>query len=282
MAGFDDATAVRPSDASAQSGDVTTYDVVLDDAWTIGADRPNGGYLLAVVGRAALAAASAAGAPQPHPVAVNAHYLTSPSTGPAVVSTEVLRTGRTASQVRARLEQGGKPCVEALFTLGTVGDAVEPWWGSVPAVELPPEEACRRLPSMLGAPEGPSLRDSIVVSFDPETLGFVDGVTTGGGELRAWFRFADDRPVDPLALLLVADALPPATFTILQTGWVPTLEITVYVRAVPAPGPLRMRFRVQVIRDGLADEVCEVWDSEGRLVAQSTQLTALRLPDPAA
>lgn len=50
------------------------------------------------------------------------------------------------------------------------------------------------------------------------------------------------------------------------------------MRAVPAPGPLRIRFRARVIQDGFADEVCEVWDAADRLVAQSTQLTALRMP----
>ena len=33
----------------------------------------------------------------------------------------------------------------------------------------------------------------------------------------------------------------------------------------------RLRFRVQVIHDGLADEICEAWDSEDRLVMQSTR-----------
>jgi hypothetical protein len=43
-------------------------------------------------------------------------------------------------------------------------------------------------------------------------------------------------------------------------------------------GPLRLRFRVQMIQDGFADEVCEGWDAAGRLVFQSTQLAALRHP----
>jgi hypothetical protein len=60
---------------------------------------------------------------------------------------------------------------------------------------------------------------------------------------------------------------------------VPTLDLTVYIRALPAPGPLRLRMRAQLIQDGFADEVCEGWDARGRLVFQSTQLAALRLPE---
>lgn len=274
MAGFDRATAVAPR------ADGTTFDVSLDPAWTIPGARPNGGYLLATVGRAALAAATAAGAPQRHPVAVNAQYLTSPTVGPATVETEVLRTGRTASQVRARLVQDGRPCVEALVTLGTLQEGSEPWWGAEPLpADLAPEHDCLPMPPMVDA-DGPSLRDSITVTFDPSVLGFMTEAPSGDGELRAWFRFADGTDVDAVGLLFVADALPPATFTIVNTGWVPTLDLTVYVRAVPAPGALRMRFRARVIHDGLVDEVCEVWDSAGRLVAQSTQLAAMRLPPP--
>jgi hypothetical protein len=56
------------------------------------------------------------------------------------------------------------------------------------------------------------------------------------------------------------------------------LDLTVYVRARPAPGPLQLRMRTQLIQDGFADEVCAGWDSAGRLVLQSSQLAALRLP----
>jgi acyl-coenzyme A thioesterase PaaI-like protein len=255
------------------------YAATLGESWTIGPGRPNGGYLLAVLGRAALARAAAEGADHPHVLAANVQYVSSPSTGPAVVDTEVLRIGRTASQLRARLVVDGRPAVEALLTTGRLAEGTDPWWGAVPPVALPAEEACRRLPSM--SPDGeerPSIRDVAAVRFDPACLGFLDGRPDGSAELRGWFRFADDAPVSPLALLFVVDAFPPATFALARTGWVPTLDLTAYVRAVPVPGPLRMRFRARVVHDGFVDEVAEVWDAADRLVAQSTQLAAMRIP----
>ena len=57
----------------------------------------------------------------------------------------------------------------------------------------------------------------------------------------------------------------------------PTLELTVYVRALPAPGPVRMLHRAQLIDNGRVDESCFVWDSAGRLVAHGTQLAGIRL-----
>jgi hypothetical protein len=73
------------------------------------------------------------------------------------------------------------------------------------------------------------------------------------------------------------DALPPVTFNLGAPGWVPTLELTAYVRARPAPGPLQIRQRGRLVVDGRLDEVCDVWDSEGRLVAQATQLAGVRV-----
>jgi acyl-coenzyme A thioesterase PaaI-like protein len=274
MATFDDATAVtaRP--------DGTTFDVELDRGWTIGTGRPNGGYLLALLGRAALETARRAGAEQQHVIAASVQYVTSPSVGPAVVDTEVLRVGRSASQVRARLVQGEQVAVQAAFTVGHLRRDVDPYWGGVDPVTLPSEAECRPLPTPPGDDgDEPTFRQQVDERFDPSGLGFVDGAPGGRGELRTWFRFSDGREPDTLSLLFVVDALPPATFDVVSTGWVPTLDLTVYVRAVPAPGPLRVRFRTGLIQDGLADEVCEVWDSAGRLVAQSTQLVGIRIPD---
>jgi hypothetical protein len=58
---------------------------------------------------------------------------------------------------------------------------------------------------------------------------------------------------------------------------VPTLELSVYVRALPAPGPLQVLHKAHLIEAQRVDEACWVWDSTGRLVAQSTQLAGIRL-----
>jgi hypothetical protein len=53
--------------------------------------------------------------------------------------------------------------------------------------------------------------------------------------------------------------------------------MTAYVRALPAPGPVRVLQRVGLIEGQRVDEQCWVWDSRGRLVAQGTQLAGIRL-----
>jgi acyl-Coa thioesterase superfamily protein/acyl-CoA thioesterase superfamily protein len=264
---FEEATAVvRRSPGS--------YDVELVPEYAVMGVKPNGGYMLACLGRAALDAAREAGSAHAHVVAAGAQYLASPDVGPARIDTEVLRVGRMATQVEVTLSSGDGVAVRAKFTLGTLPPADEPWWGGVAPVVLPPIDECEET-RLSDANRGTT------IAFDPATsVRFTpDGpVAKGEGEIRAWFRNDDQDQLDTLNLLYVADALPPATFGIVFNGWVPTLDITVYLRAIPAPGPLRLRFRAQMIQHGFADEICEGWDSAGRLVLQSTQLAALRLP----
>jgi hypothetical protein len=75
----------------------------VDPQWTIGG-KPNGGYLLAMLGRAATSVG-----PHEHVIAASATYLSSPDPGPITVEAEVLRAGRSASQVRARMLQDSRP-----------------------------------------------------------------------------------------------------------------------------------------------------------------------------
>jgi acyl-coenzyme A thioesterase PaaI-like protein len=269
MSGFVAATRV-----SART-DGTTFDCHIDPQWTV-ADRPHGGYLLALLANAAIDSVDPS-VQHPHPLAASAHFLAAPAVGPAVVEVTPLRQGRSASQLRTRLRQGERSCVEAQFTLGRL-DAAAPAWEAEPPVPLPVPEECVRIPSK---PPGADFRvnylDELQVRLDPAVLGFAEGRFDATGELRGWLLFADGDGPDPTGLLFAVDAFPPATFTIALSGWVPTLELTTYVRAVPAPGALRVRQRARLVAGGRVDEVCDVWDSRGRLVAQAMQLASVRL-----
>ncbi len=278
-AAFDLATAVGAAGQPAGDGAHTVHPITVDAGWTIGG-KPNGGYLLATMARAARASVAAVEGPDhPHPVTGTAHYLTSPDPGPAEVHVEVLRRGRRMSQARARLVRDGAACVEATFTLGRHDAAAEPWWTDIAVPDLPPFDDCARLPGV--GPGGFSLpiMEQVDLRLDPAVTGFSRGEPAGHGELRGWLAFVDGRAPDPVSLLFALDVLPPATFDLASTGWVPTLELTTYVRALPAPGPLRVQQRARLVEADLVDEVCYVWDSRGRLVAQATQLAGIRVGD---
>jgi hypothetical protein len=122
--------------------------------------------------------------------------------------------------------------------------------------------------------------DRLSVSLHPDDASVQRGEPTGAGVVRGWFGFADGRPMDTLALLLAADAFPPAVFNLsgLPRGWVPTVELTVHVRGVPSPGLLRGRFQTRFVTGNALEEDSELWDSSGRLVAISRQYGFVALP----
>ena len=274
MATFHDAIAVEGSNG--------TYTASLDPEWTV-SGNPHGGYLLALMARAAIAADDEGA--HPHPLSASAVYVTPPAVGPATIAVEHLRRGRTASQLRARLLQDDRVRVEGLFTLGRLDDVGFDGWVDAAPPDVAPPEGCPISPV---TPPGTGVRvamlDMVEQRLDPASFGDParataghSGYEGGSGEFRGWLRFVDGTPFDPVSLLYVADSFPPATLTLGSVGWVPTLELTAYVRAVPAPGPLRVRQRVRVLSAPVVDQVCEVWDSKDRVVVQATQLALVRL-----
>jgi hypothetical protein len=262
MGAFEDASSVEPA------GD-GTFHAELSPQWTVG-DKPNGGYLIATMARAAIAGVRADN--HPHPVAASAQYLAAPDVGPATITVEPLRAGRLASQVRARLIQKDSVCVEALFTLSRLEAGVEPRFVDAPPPEVTPYE---ELVSSPLEPPGAGLRIAMLGMVEQRLD--VERITPGSGVILGRMAMADGSDIDPVSLLYVADSFPPATFTLGSVGWVPTLELTVYVRGVPAPGPVRVRQRARLLSGSLVDQVCEVWDASGQLVAQATQLAAVRM-----
>jgi acyl-coenzyme A thioesterase PaaI-like protein len=248
------------------------FTVEVHPEWTI-AGKPNGGYLLGLLARAA-----AEVGPHEHPIAASAHFLRSPEPGPAVVEAEVLRAGRSASQLRGQLRQGDQLCIEALVTTSLLDPAARPYWSQgAPAAGTASFEDSIRLPSLNPLGLKVSIMDQVDLRIEPGSFGFGRDVPSGRGELRGWLSLPHGEAFDPFSLIYAVDAFPPATFDIEMTGWVPTLELTVYVRALPAPGPVRVLQKAQLIDAQRLDETCWIWDGTGRLVASGTQLAGIRL-----
>jgi hypothetical protein len=248
---------------------VTAHDVELDPTWAVG-DKPHGGYLLSTI------AAFGLDEQHPHPMAVSAHYVSSPSGGRAAVDVERVRTGRRVASSRLRLAQDGAAKVEMLLTSGRYDADAEPFWTSAKPPELPPVTDCPRSAAVRSDGVTIGLLDHVDMRPDPATVGYASGTPGGRGENRAWLRRADGAPPTVLDLLVFADALPPVTFDLGLIGWVPTVELTVLVRGLPAPGWIRAVQRARLLQDGWLDEECELWDSAGRLVVQARQLAGYR------
>lgn len=251
-----------------RGADDGSFDANLAPGWVVGGGV-NGGYLLAVIGNALRHSLPG----KPDPIAVSAYYLSAARPGPATVSVDVRRDGGSIATAAADLTQGEDTRITALATYGDLGLLGDDVATTAEEPDLPPVEEC--VPNTMAPPEVRKmapLLERFDMRFHPDHIGWAVGEPSGQGVLSAWFRLADGREPDPLSLLMVVDALPPVTFDLGMPGWAPTLELTAHVRARPAPGWLKVRHATRNMAGGMFEEDCEVWDSAGRLVAQSRQL----------
>jgi len=272
MAGiFADATSVTQIVTGTPDGEtVTTFTAEVKPGWDIGGNA-NGGYLMAIAGRAM---AQAVGRP---PVTLTAHYLRPAPAGPCTIEVTTVRAGRRFATATARLSMDSGEIIRLLGTFGEQAPGGPSLTEETPP-DLPDYDDCEVPPAPTEGP-GPEIFRRLAVRIRPGDEGFRTGQPTGRAEIRGWFAFADGEPIDAVGLLLVADAFPPPVFnTELPVAWVPTVELTVHVRAVPSAGPLRCAFRSRFIQDGLLDEEGEIWDSSGQLVAQSRQISLFPRP----
>ena len=231
MTKFDDATqAIKVDD--------TTYDVCLDAGYTIGTAL-NGGYLMAVLLRAVVDAS-----PHDHPVATSAQFLRVARPGPATVRLGQIKSGRTTTVTRATLVQDGTPYVEAFVTTANLRPyepGAEPGPGELTWSAPPPPMPRSRSAGRARPPPESNMpfNAQVELLFDLPTIGWYTGTPTGRPEMRAYFRLAEPQDPDPFVIALAVDALPPVVFSAGARGWAPTVELTWYLRALPAPAGSR-------------------------------------------
>jgi len=258
---FDDDTAVTEQAPGRYAGTIT-------GRWNVG-PVPNGGYLLAIAQRAIGLAI-----PGRDPLTSSAHYLRPAVPGPVSIEVETIKQGKSLATASARLLQGGREITRVLATVGSLDARGAPRFmdGGPPAL---PAVADALLPP---GPPPVEIARRFEQRYDPATLAWAihgRAEVPAHAELRAYQRFADGRAPDVLSLPLFADSMPPPVFAVLAPGWVPTVELTVHVRARPVPGWLRCRFSTRFVAGGLLEEDGELWDEGGQLVAQSRQLAAV-------
>lgn len=244
-----------------------TFAATITDRWDAIGGRPNGGYVLAVCLQALRRVL-----PFPDPLVVSAFFLRPTLPGPAEVRTEVVRAGRTMATGAARVVQSGKETVRVTATFTDLARATGRTLSAGERPELPPVDAAI---DPLGGRPVEGLPITARVEYRTATIpGWMQGKPDGTPSMQFWLRFREPREPDVLALAMLVDAAYPAVMEIGATGS-STLELTVHVRAHPAPGWLACRATTRHVINGYHEEDFEIWDSAGTLVAQSRQLALL-------
>ncbi|MGH3647067.1 MAG: thioesterase family protein [Micromonosporaceae bacterium] len=244
-----------------------SYTATVNDRWSAVGSRPNGGYVLGIALRALLAEVS-----HPDPLVVSAYFLRPSVPGPVELTTEVVRAGRRISTGEVRVHQDGKETLRAVANFADLdaADGRTAVFGEPP--KLPAPEDCLNLADGASIP-GLTIADRFDYRY-AEPLGWAQGTPSGEPRSELWIRFADGRDADSLSLPSIVDAAAPA---VMELGeWTSsTIELTVHLRARPAPGWLACRISTRYVIGGYHEEDFDIWDATGALVAQGRQLALL-------
>jgi acyl-CoA thioesterase len=239
------------------------YAATISDRWGALGGVPNGGYLLAVCLQALRAEM-----PFPDPLVAAATYLRPGSFGPAELQTEIARAGRRVATGEVRLVRDGSERVRVVASFHDLSAASGRTLILGRPPQLPPPD---ELPA---GPDGTLPGVTMVEQLEyraPRPPGWLTGDPSGEPTNEFWMRFRDGRDADLTSLAMLVDGAAPA---VLETGapGSATMQLTVHLRAHPAPGWLACRAVTRHLVDGYHEEDFEIWDSAGKLVAQSRQL----------
>ncbi len=255
--------------------DSGVFEGELNKHWTIG-PKVHGGAMLALCANAARTACAGQPAGM-EPVAVSASFLWAPDPGEMRLVTSIRKRGRRISVVDVELMQGDRTAVHAVVNLGEPehfppdGHAA-PLLSANPVVELmapePPDDIepigpGHPLAGLVHLGEGCDVRP-VLSTMGPS----VDGRPP---VIQMWARPRNVAP-DALFALMCGDLSAPVTFAVERTGWAPTIQLTAFLRGLPADGWLRIIATCMEIGHDWFDEDHIVVDSLGRLVVQARQL----------
>ena len=298
---FADAMALTPASSEERDGHVCSiFDGVLNAHWTIG-EKVHGGAMLALCAKAARAALDpdAGGlersdsgddlATAVQPIAVSGSFLWAPDPGALHVVCTVRKRGRRVSIVDVELNQGTrtgdersreeqKTAVRAVITLAEPEHHVAPLLSVNPVIALmTPDPPPGLAPIGPGHPMADIVHLAHGCDIRPSLTTMEPRADGGPPVIEYWVRPREGSP-DVLFALLCGDVSAPVTFGVNRFGWAPTVQLTAYLRGMPADGWLRVMCTTMQIGQDWFDEDHLVVDCEGRIIVQSRQLAMVPPP----
>ena len=247
------------------------FEGIVAPNWSINGN-PNGGYLMVF-----LAAAMQKNSDKKWPVIVTANFLTKCETEKkSRVTVETIAVGKQLNRYQASLIQDGTERTRAwvTFMYEKKGDKDANRYEKE-APDMPAREECFTF-SVLPLY---TLYNQMDVLLAPSCTGWLKGENnlSPRSEQKGWIKFKDDRPCDALSLLLMADSFPlPVLASHGMAAWVPTVEYSVSVRALPDTTWIKVIFRSHYLTSDIVEEDGELWDENGKLLAISRQIAQFR------
>ena len=261
------------------------YRVDVDEAWNCPI-VPHGGIVTAIAARAM---ATELDVPEQRLRSITAIFAGQVKPGPATIDVDVLRRGRSISQLSATVRNEGEDAgLTAVAVYGADKVGFE-FTDLVPPTHVPPPEACD---SWQDHPN--PTRDTFTFNFWEHAESRVaeghfpdEQWEPTTSERIYWYRF-NEPPVDhegtwdPLAVLTLCDTMPGSVGERMgpDSGlWLPpSCDLTVHMFGDTKAEWILGRNRARFAGDGYASVDLELWDPDGRLLAYATQVMFFAFP----
>ncbi|WP_369832396.1 thioesterase family protein [Mycobacterium sp. AT1] len=279
---FVDAMKLTQVSSESDGGGSAVFDGELNEHWTIG-PKVHGGAMLALCANAARTAFGAGGQERSdrgsgsggegvEPIAVSGSFLWAPDPGPLRVVTTIRKRGRRVSLVDVELNQGDRTALRAVMTMAEPEHHAPPLLSVNPVVPLmTPEPPPGLEPIGPGHPMADVVHLAHGCDIRPSLTTMEPRADGGPPVIEYWVRPKEGSP-DVLFALLCGDVSAPVTLGVNRSGWAPTVQLTAYLRGMPADGWLRVMCTTMQIGQEWFDEDHVVVDCEGRIIVQSRQL----------
>lgn len=213
---------------------------------------------------------------EPRPLRSALINFVGPSGGSVEVTSELLRSGRTATAVRSRLTSEAGIGAETVFTFADGRDSALSLSGlPLPDDAPPPPKDAKGGSFPSGAPQ---FTQNFELYFAGGTLPFTG--SSGHGPLRFWTRFTEPSAWGGItALLCLADALPPAITTHLKT-FAPLSSMTWMVDFLTEDlstddGWYLLESTPEHAEDGYSAQSMSIWSTDGRCLARGRQMVTV-------
>jgi len=213
-------------------------------------------------------------------VTANAIFIAPVAPGPITIDVDVLRSGRSASQVAADLRVPGadSPALRVHGVFGVAHDT-DLAFQELRFPEVPPPDA------VAPPPDRPNPFGTINFHQQTDWRPVSSFDDYGKGHFLCWVRLREGEP-DLLSLTVHGDVLGPAVGRALgpleARGMFMSLSLEIGIRFVRAPVTAWVLQEIEAwhVGDGYATGPARLWDESGRLCAIATQTAHLRLAPP--
>ncbi len=262
------------------------YGAVVGEAWNA-PTFPCGGVVSAIALRAMEAAL---GDPRQRLRSFATMFVSTVDTGALTVDVERLRMGRRMSQLRADVRSAGQTEIGHVTT-AAFGESRT---GFEFSYRVPPEVgAPDDYPGLATAPPGvPVWRSAFFDQLDVRRVrsfaSFETGWEGGHAEVVRWFRYRvpprlPDGRFDPLALVALADTMPPAVAQHHGPGFplfhAPSIDLGLRFFADTDEEWILSHVVAHWAGEGYASAEVTLWDAKRRLLANGGQLMLIRLQE---